>query len=175
MPELAKKLIGLKLNVFILSLLLILALPPMVQNADESAAENTQSETEEEEAIEADSDGSLDDTMNSIDVREERDGVGVSADVRVGYFESEIDERDATSRSEDVVGSRWRSRTEYQFDQHLRVVGRVADRCSSEECSADFVLEDSIPTTNGMSDGDITFDEAYLVKRKTFAHQSLSI
>lgn len=72
----------------------------MAQNADESVAENTPSEIEEEQAIETDSDGSLDDTINSIDMREERDGVGVSADVRVGYFESEIDERDATSRVE---------------------------------------------------------------------------
>jgi hypothetical protein len=161
-PELAQKFIWLKLNVFILSLMLILALPAMAQNADEFATENTESEVQEEKAIEADSDGSLDDTLNSIDVQEEGEGVGVSADVRVGLFESEIDERDATIRSEDVISSRWRLRTEYQFNQYLRVVGRVAGRCSNEECSANLVLEDSIPTTNGMSDGDTTIDEAYL-------------
>jgi len=161
-----EKRIRLKLNEFKICLLLMLALPAMAQIAEEPAEEPTEeiteSEIEEEEAIEADTDGSLDDTMNSIDVREERDGVGVSVDVRVGYFESEIDERDTTSQSEDVVASRWRLRSEVQLNQHLRMVGRVAGRCSSDECSPNFVLEDSIPTTNGMEEGDITIDEAYL-------------
>jgi hypothetical protein len=160
----------LKFVILKVCLLLALALPATAQIAEESidesieesAEEITESQTEEEEAIEADSDGSLDDTMNSIDVREERDGVGISVDVRVGYFESEIDERDTTSQSQDVVDSRWRLRSEYQLNQHLRMVGRIAGRCSSNECSPNFVLEDSIPTTNGMENGDITIDEAYL-------------
>jgi len=145
-----------------MGLLLILALPATAQISEESAEEVTESEAEEEEAIEADTDGSLDDASNSIDVRDDLDGVGVSADVRVGYFESEIDERDTSSSSDDFVGSRWRIRTEANFNQHLRFVGRVAGLCSSEECSLNLVLEDSIPTTNGMTDGDITIDEAYL-------------
>ena len=119
-------------------------------------------EEEEEEAIEADSDGSLDDASNSIDVRDVRDGIGVSVDARVGYFDTEIDERDGDSRNVDLVGSRWRIRTEFDFTPHLRAVGRVAGLCSSDECSPNFVLEDSIPATNGMTDGDITIDEAYL-------------
>ena len=164
--DLTEKLVRLKLNVFKIILLMLLTLPAAAQIAEESteetAEEITESAIEEEEAIEADTDGSLDDATNSIDVREKLDGIGVWADIRAGYFEAEIDERDAESRSEDEVRSRWRLRTEFQFTQHLRAVGRVAGLCSSIECSPNLVLEDSIPTTNGMTGGDITIDEAYL-------------
>ena len=161
-PGLAERFFQLKLTLFNIGLLLALALPATAQIPDESAEEISESEVAEEEAIEADTDGSLDDAVNSIEVREVPDGVGLSADVRVGYFESEIDERNATSRSEDIIGSRWRFRTEVELNQHLRTVGRIAGRCSNDECSPNLVLEDSIPTTSGMSDGDITLDEAYL-------------
>ena len=63
------------------------------------------------------------------------DGFGLSADVRVGYFQWEIDDRDATSRSEDLVGSRWRFRAEAQLNPHLRAVGRIAGICTDEECT----------------------------------------
>lgn len=144
----------------------MLALPataqPTEEPAEDPAEEITESQMEEEGAIEADSDGSLDDASNSIDVRKVRDGIGLSADVRVGYFETEFDEGDNASRNADFVGSRWRIRTEFDITPHLRAVGRIAGLCSSEECSPNFVLEDSIPTTRGMEDGDITIDEAYL-------------
>jgi hypothetical protein len=161
-PEIQEQLIKLKLIVVKVCLLLALALPATAQITEESANENTAAEVEEEEAVAADTDGSLDDAANSIDVRDELDGVGLSADVRVGYFESEIDERDATSQTTDFFGSRWRFRTEVDLSRYLRTVGRIAGICSSNECSPNLVLEDSIPTTNGMTDGDITIDEAYL-------------
>jgi hypothetical protein len=154
--------IKLKLIVFKVCLLLALALPAAAQMTEESANESTQAEIEEEEAIEADTDGSLDDAANSIDVRDEQDGVGLSFDVRAGYFESEIDERDDTSRAEDFFGGRWRFRTEVGLSPYLRTVGRIAGICTSNECSPNLVLDDSIPTTGGMSEGDITIDEAYL-------------
>ncbi len=154
--------IKLKLIIFKICLLLALALPATAQITEESANESTQAEIAEEEAIEADTDGSLDDAASSIDVRGKLDGVGLSADVRVGYFESEIDERDATSRTEYSFGGRWRFRTEVGLSPYLRTVGRIAGICTSNECSPNLVLDDSIPTTNGMSEGDITIDEAYL-------------
>jgi len=161
-PNVAEQLIKLKFMVFKICLLLALALPAMAQITEESAKENMEPEIAEEEASESDSDGSLDDAMSSIDVVEVPDGVGLSADVRIGYFESEIDVRDATSHSEDLIGSRWRFRTEVKMLPQLRAVGRIAGICTNDECSPNLVLEDSIPTTNGMSDGDITIDEAYL-------------
>ena len=161
-PKLEEWLIQLKLMLFNIGLLLLLALPATAQTIDESESEFAEAEIEKEEAIEADTDGSLDDTMNSIDVRDEQDGIGLSADFRVGYFQWEIEDSDATSQTEDFAGSRWRFRAEGQLNPHLRVVGRIAGVCTTEECSPNLVLEDSIPTTNGMSPGDITLDEAYL-------------
>ena len=151
-----------KLIYFSTGLLLALALPAAAQVSDESAEEITATEIAEDEAIEADTDGSLDDNLSSIDVIDKLDGLGLSADARVGYFQSEIDDRDSTSRSNDFVGSRWRLRAEAGISQHLRIVGRIAGLCSNDECSPNLVLEDSIPTTNGMTDGDITLDEAYI-------------
>ena len=142
--------------------MLALALPATAQITTESAEEKTESEIEEEEAIEADTDGSLDDSANSIDVRQLLDGVGLSLDVRVGYFQSATDDRNNTDRTEDLVAARWRFRTEFGILPYLRTVGRVAGLCSNEDCSPNLVLDNSIPTTNGMSEGDITIDEAYL-------------
>ena len=111
-PKLEEWLIQLKLMLFNIGLLLLLALPATAQTIDESESEFAEAEIEKEEAIEADTDGSLDDTMNSIDVRDEQDGIGLSADFRVGYFQWEIEDSDATSQTEDFAGSRWRfSRT----------------------------------------------------------------
>ncbi len=140
----------------------MLMLPATAQITEEPAEEVTAAEIEEEKAIEADTDGSLDDATNSIDVRDELDGVGVSADARVGYFQTDFEESGTSRQSEDFVAIRWRLRTELDFAQHLRIVGRVAGLCSDNECSPNLVLEDSIPTTNGMTDGDITIDEAYV-------------
>jgi hypothetical protein len=140
-------------------LLLVIALPSAAQITDEP---DKITESEIEEAIEADTDGSLDDSTNSIDSAGVLKGVGIRADLRVGYFDFEIDEDDSGGQNNDVAVARWRIRTEYAINRHLRVVGRVAGICSNEECSPNFVLEDSIPSTSGMDDGDITLDEAYL-------------
>jgi hypothetical protein len=178
-----------KLLVFPVCFLIVLTSPVFAQTADEpveeiaeaeiaekevtaadsdgslddatNSDEITESEIAKEEAIAEDTDGSLDDASSSIDVRNVREGTSVNADVRIGYSQSEIDERDSTSRSEDVVRARWRLRTEVGIFPFLRVVGRVAGVCSSDECSPNLVLDNSIPTTSSIADGDITLDEAY--------------
>jgi hypothetical protein len=132
-----------------------------VAEVAEKFEEKTESEIAEKKVEEADSDGSLDDATNSIDVDKILDGFGASADVRVGYFQTDIDERDGSDQSDDFVAARWRIRTEFGLLPFLRAVGRVAGICSNDECSPNLVLEDSIPTSNGMQDGDITLDEAY--------------
>jgi len=119
---------------------------------------------EEEQAIEEDSDGSLDDAESSIevDLDELQEGIGLDTDLRVGYFENEVDDRLDGSSNNDSINSRWHLRVQSNLLSNLRVVGRVAGLCSSEECSPNLVLESSIPSRNGMSSGDITLDEAYL-------------
>jgi hypothetical protein len=143
------------------SLLLIIALPASAQTTEEQLQAMTESEIAEEKAIEADNDGSLDDATNSIDVREVRDGVSLTTDLRIGYSESEIDDRDGTDRAEEVLRARWRFRSEVGIFPYLRGVARVAGICSSEECSPNLVLEDTLTTSSSIEDGDITLDEAY--------------
>jgi hypothetical protein len=64
--------------------MLALASPILAQTTDEYTDEKTEIEiAEEEEAIESDSDGSLDDAMNSIDVKNKLEGVGLSGDIRI--------------------------------------------------------------------------------------------
>lgn len=136
--------------------------PLFAQGPDEPAEEVTTSEISEEEAIEEDYDGSLDDATSSIDVKNVLEGLSLTADVRVGYFQFDLEERDDSSLSTDFAAARWRLRSEYGLTSYLRGVGRIAGICSSVECSPNFVLEDSIPTGSGMDDGDITLDEAYV-------------
>jgi hypothetical protein len=146
---------------FPILLLLALASPSRAQIADDAAEHLTESDIAEEQAIEADYDGSLDDATSSIDLINTLDGFRLTADVRVGYFQTEIDEQNNGSRSESFAAARWRLRNEVGISPYLRAVGRIAGICSSDECSPNLVLEDYIPTTNGMTDGDITIDEAY--------------
>lgn len=142
-------------------LTMALPAPAPAQTTAESLQEQTASEIAEEEAIAEDIDGSLDDSANSIDVRKVLDGVSLTSDIRIGYAESEIDDRDGTDRSEDILRARWRFRTEVGIFPYLRGVARVAGICSSEECSPNLVLEDTLTTGGSIADGDITLDEAY--------------
>lgn len=119
---------------------------------------------EEEQAIEEDSDGSLDDAESSIEVDLDRldEGIKLDAALRIGYFENEVDDRLDGSSNNDSIDSRWHLRVQTNLLANLRLVGRVAGLCSSEACSPNLVLENSIPSRNGMNSGDITLDEAYL-------------
>lgn len=135
--------------------------PVLAQTGNESADDKTESGITKDEAVLADSDGSLDDATNSIDIDKILEGFALTGDVRMGYFQNEIDERDKSSRSDNMVAARWRFRGEFGIFRYLRAVGRVAGICTSDECSPNLVLEDSTPTTNGMADGDITVDEAF--------------
>lgn len=112
----------------------------------------------EQEVVLGDSDGSLDDSINSIEVRKVLDGISLSGDLRTSYYYTNLNNEKLT----DGLVSRWRIRSEIGLLPSLRAVGRVAGLCSTEECSANFVLENFIPSTNSMNEGDITLDEAYL-------------
>jgi hypothetical protein len=118
--------------------------------------------TTEEAAIEADTDGSLDDAEGSISLRKIVRGFNLSADIRGAYAGSELDSSDGESISEDVLQSRARLRADMGLLPFMRATARLAARCSDFDCNMDFVLEDSIPTTNGMADGDVTVDEFFL-------------
>jgi hypothetical protein len=130
----------------------------------QSADEPDEILTEEEQAIESDSDGSLGDAEGSInlDLEDLREGIQLDADLRLGYFENEVDQRDNEVTGDDRIEARWRLRMKANLLPNLRLVSRVAGLCSNDECSPNLVLENYIPSRSGMNDGDITLDEAYL-------------
>jgi hypothetical protein len=132
------------------------------QSGDSDTDQIDAADTIEEAAIAADGDGSLDDATSSIGIDKVISGAAFSADLRISYSGSDIELGTGPKFSTNKLLARWRLRSEFSVTPYLRAVGRVAGICSSEECSPNLVLEDSIPTQNGMDDGDITADEAYL-------------
>jgi hypothetical protein len=144
------------------TLLLCQAVPGQAETDETAAEEPTDSELAAQEAIEADTDGSLDDAEGSIEITEVQRGFSLTSDVRTVYSHSDTDNRDNSNTVDDVLRARWRVRGTVGIFDYLRASMRVAGICSDIECSANFVLEDSIPTNSGMADGDITLDEAYL-------------
>ena len=141
--------------------LVVLSLPATAFAQDDEADSDTILTTEEA-AIEADTDGSLDDADGSISLRKIVRGFNLSADIRGAYAGSELDSSDGESTSEDVLQSRARLRADMGLLPFIRGTARLSARCSDFNCNMDFVLEDSIPTSNGMADGDVTIDEFFL-------------
>lgn len=146
----------------VLFLLLVVSNLAATAYAQDEEADSDTILTTEEAAIEADTDGSLDDAEGSISLRKIVRGFHLSADVRGAYAGSELDSSDGESLSEDVLQSRARMRADMGLLPFMRGTARLAARCSDFDCNMDFVLEDSIPTTNGMADGDVTVDELFL-------------
>ena len=143
-------------------LILSLAVPARAQTVDETIQQPTETETAAEQAIAADADGSLDDAKSSIDIEKVEHGVSVEADVRTAYAGSDTDNRDRSNTEEDVLRARWRVTGTVGIFSYLRGSVRIAGLCSDVECEPNFVLTDYIPTSNGMADGDITLDKAFL-------------
>ncbi len=139
-------------------LLLCQATPTLAQATDEP----TETEIAEAETVAADIDGSLDDAESSIDIKEEQRGLTLTTDIRTAYTRANVDERDNSNSIDDVLRARWRVRSTFGFFPNLRGSWRVAGLCSNDECKPNLVLQDYIPTNNGMADGDITLDEAFL-------------
>ena len=146
------------------AVMLVFVLPVYAQSSDEQAADVPVpvEKTAEEEAVAADTDGSLDDADGSIEIEEVEYGLTVAADVRLGYADSETDERDGSESGDDVWGGRWRVSGTVGLFPYMRGSVRMAGLCSNNECEPNFVLTDYLPTTSSMEEGDITLDQAYL-------------
>ena len=126
------------------------------------AAEKTVEIIDTEVAEETDADGSFDDAEGSLEDAVEVRGGSISADVRVSYNYADFDVPDITSEDIDLLRVRWRVGGAWGITERLRVAGRVAGICSSEDCNPDFYLRPESPTAAGIADGQITFDEMFL-------------
>ena len=143
--------------------------PPLVESPlpiDEAATVQKEDDREEEEAEELslDVESSIDDFK---EVPEETPttallGWHLRGDLRSAYSYSDLDDRDGSSDDEDVFGVRARFGAEWRMAPGLRTVIRAAGVCSTNDCSPDLILEETIPTSNGIDDGDATLDQFFV-------------
>ncbi|MGI9342955.1 MAG: hypothetical protein ACR2QV_08890 [Gammaproteobacteria bacterium] len=115
-----------------------------------------------EAELAVDGDGSIDDATSSILDAVQKRGFGARGDIRAGYFMSETDQRDGSKNDDDVLTARWRVEGSWNGTESWRLAARVAGLCSTDECDPNFTLNDNIPTSSGMRDGDITLDELFV-------------
>ena len=110
---------------------------------------------EELDEVEIDVEGSIGDA-------EERRGIGVNGDLRVGYVAAGDDFQDVTLGETGALRARWRIRSTLGIADNLRGVIRLAGICSTEGCDPDFVLQPDTPTLTSLDDGQITIDSLFL-------------
>jgi hypothetical protein len=101
------------------------------------------------------------DVQGSIDDAEERLGIAVDGDLRLGYVFAGEDIQGIVSGDSGHLRSRWRLRSVWGISERFRAVGRVSGICSSTECNPDFILQPNIPTPVGLSDGQVTIDSLF--------------
>ena len=143
----------------VVAILPAFALIAHAQSVDEQQPEV---KTATEEAVAADTDGSLDDADGSIEIKETEYGLSVAADARGGYSGSKTDGPGGSESEDDLWSGRWRIQGTVGIFPYLRGSVRMAGLCSDDECEPNFVLTDYLPTTSSMEEGDITLDQAYL-------------
>ncbi len=134
--------------------------------AGEDCAVDFDEELEPGEGCAVDFDEELDeveiDVEGSIGDAEERRGIGVNGDLRVGYAAAGDDFQDVTLGEAGTLRARWRIRSTLGIADNLRGVIRLAGICSTEGCDPDFVLQPDTPTLTSLDDGQITIDSLFL-------------
>ncbi len=125
-----------------------------------SAQQSAESADEAQDVDEALGEEKVDVQGSLADIIGEREAT-TTGDLRGGYLfageslrEFEIDDRN-------IFRTRWRVRSTWRFGEDLRVVGRIAGLCSTEECSPDFILQPELPGRTSIKDGQITIDELF--------------
>jgi hypothetical protein len=126
--------------------------PSFPQDADEAVVEDVDESLDE---VKVDVQGSLEDTDNRL-------GISFDGDLRGGYLFAGDSLREFEVDSRNVFRTRWRLGSTLRFTEGLRLVGRIAGLCSTEECSPDFILQPDIPGFASIEDGQITIDEFFL-------------
>jgi hypothetical protein len=132
---------------------LLFVFPVFAQNESEEPVDNAD-DAEVLEDLDIDVQGSLDDV-------EEKRGIAVDGDLRLGYVFAGEDIQGIVSSDSGHLRSRWRLRSVWGISDRFRAVGRLAGICSANDCEPDFILQPNIPTPVGLSDGQITIDSLF--------------
>ena len=121
--------------------------------------------------IDKDQDDTADiDTESSIDTAYDRQGVRLTGDFRPLFDYLDEDGRDGSTFSDTSGLARLRVKGIFSIARSMQVGVRLAGRCTTNECSPEWVWDGATPGPNGLQGGQITFDEAYLhiFKRERF-------
>ncbi len=114
-----------------------------------------------------DTDETLDlDTDSTIDAGEEKSGWQLEGDFRPIADYLETDSRDGGSITDQVLGARLRIGADLGITPQLHLGARLAGTCftstDGDGCNPDFIVQLDAPTSSGLDNGQITFDELYL-------------
>jgi hypothetical protein len=101
------------------------------------------------------------DVQGSIDDAEDKRGITVDGDLRLGYVFAGEDFQGISFGDEGDLRARWRLRSIWGITERLRAVARLAGICSTIGCEPDFILQPNIPTASGIRDGQFTIDSLF--------------
>lgn len=121
-----------------------------------SAAEYVPDYLDADDPLKIDVDGSLDYPYVVPD------RITFDGDVRGGYFNADVDQRDGTSDHSDDFTLRVRYGANFGFTDFARLKARVAAVCSDSSCDPDVDVSATPGNGTTIDDGDIVIDELYI-------------
>ncbi len=110
-----------------------------------------------DDPIHIDYDDSLDYSYDAVTRRLTLDG-----DVRGGYFDADVDNRDGSSDHSRDYTLRLRLGGSVGFSERLRLRGRLAATCTDDDCSPAFENSRTPKAGTNIEDGDVVVDEFHL-------------
>jgi len=149
--------------IYVISLALCTSTPaddtdvPADLPADDSTQDSPGALAEEDtsDAAEVDEEGSIEDAVG-------REGWIIDGDFRGGYLYNDLESREGNEFDDHEGVLRARVGASWGITEYMRSTVRLAGSCSTSECDPEFVLESTIPATNGLARGQFTFDEIFL-------------
>lgn len=102
------------------------------------------------------------DTASTVDTVSDARRFVLSGDFRPLVNHAERHNRDGENVSETVGQFRLRLKAYGNAFEKVQYGIRLAGRCATDDCDLEWVWETETPSTNGLGDGQFTFDELYL-------------
>jgi hypothetical protein len=102
------------------------------------------------------------DTDSTMDTAVDREGLIIGGDFRplVNYLDNS--RRSGEGFTNTDAQARVRLKASARLSRLFGVGARVAGRCSSDDCDAEWMSSSATPQANGLAHGQFTFDEAYI-------------
>jgi hypothetical protein len=100
------------------------------------------------------------DSESSIDDVSVGKGFGLKGDIRPILLADQEGDRDGEANREGSLGARMRLQFTWGITEKVRIVGRLAGLCFTNDCDLDFVLDSS--SGNGLDGGQFTLDELFV-------------